>query len=109
MLEDIATDIGPSLRTVLLERLMNNPKIKIITGAEVKEISENSIALVKEEGRQAVQGIDTVVLAVGSTPRDEVVEEIRATGIPVHVIGDVKAPRKAIDAIHEAFETAYAL
>lgn len=109
MLEDIATDIGPSLRTVLLERLMNNPKIKIITGAEVKEICENSIVLVKEEGRQAVQGIDTVVLAVGSTPRDEVVEEIRATGIPVHVIGDVKAPRKAIDAIHEAFETAYAL
>ncbi len=109
LLKDVVIDIGPSLRTVLLERLMNNPRIKIITSAEVKEIGENSVVIVREKGRQAIQGIDTVVLAAGAVPRDEIVEEIKATGIPVHVIGDAEEPRKAIDAIHQAFETAYAL
>jgi NADPH-dependent 2,4-dienoyl-CoA reductase/sulfur reductase-like enzyme len=109
LLKDVVIDIGPSLRTVLLERLMNNPRIKIITGAEVKEIGENSVVVVREEGRQAIQGIDTVVLAAGATPRNEIVEDIKATGVAVHVIGDALEPRKAIDAIHQAFETAYAL
>ena len=70
---------------------------------------ENSVVVVRERGRQAIQGIDTVVLAAGATPRNEIVEDIKATGVAVHVIGDALEPRKAIDAIHQAFETAYAL
>jgi 2,4-dienoyl-CoA reductase-like NADH-dependent reductase (Old Yellow Enzyme family)/thioredoxin reductase len=106
---DIARDIGPSLRTALLERLMNNPKIKIITSAAVQRIDKDAVVIQREEGRQEIKGIDAVVLAAGSSPRNELVEDLKKTGIPVHVIGDALQARKAIDAIHQAFETAYAL
>jgi hypothetical protein len=44
---------------------------------------------------------DLVVLAVASTPADELYQEIQAAGIEVHRIGDCLAPRRAHSAVIE--------
>ena len=79
-LKDMAVTSGPPCG-LYCERLMNNPRIKIIT-ARGQGDGENSVVFVREEGRQAIQGIDTVVLAAEQC-QDEIVEEIKHRD-PVH-------------------------
>jgi len=43
---------------------------------------------------------------MGAKPVDDLSGKIQDKVAEVHVIGDAKAPRKAIDAIHEATEIA---
>lgn len=109
MLDEIAHDGSVSLRTALLERLMNNPKIKIVTGAKVEKITDDSLIVQKQQGREEIKGLDFMVLAAGARPNNKLVDEIKAAGFEVHVIGDALEPRKILDAVHQGFETAYGL
>ncbi len=47
-----------------------------------------------------------MVLAVGTTPVDELSERLRNMGFPVFVIGDAKEPRRATEAIYEGVKLA---
>ena len=44
---------------------------------------------------------DTVVLAVGSIPENKLVEELRDTVPEIHLVGDCKEPRSALEATNE--------
>ena len=49
-----------------------------------------------------VEDVDTVVLAMLRSPRDELYHELLARGVgPVHRIGDAVAPRTTSDATYE--------
>lgn len=108
-LPDVATDIGMSLRAKLLERLMNNPRVKIITNALVERIDERAVIINNLGTREEIRDLDSIVLAVGAEPNNDLAREIEATGADTIVIGDAEKPRKALDAIHQAFRTAYTL
>ena len=47
-----------------------------------------------------------VILAVGARPVDGLSEQVKNRVAEIYVIGDAKRPRRALDAIHEAFEIA---
>jgi len=46
-----------------------------------------------------------VVLATGVTPLDTIYHALQGRVPGLHLIGEAREPRKALDAIHEGFET----
>lgn len=56
-----------------------------------------------------VEGIQTVILALGHTPRDELSDAITALGIPLHMAGDCLAPRTAEEAVYEGLKAGWAI
>lgn len=56
-----------------------------------------------------VPGIDTLVLALGHSPLDELSEAIAALGIPVQMAGDCLAPRTAEEAVFEGLKAGWAV
>ncbi|AIS53025.1 NADH oxidase [Thermoanaerobacter kivui] len=108
MLDDIAIDVGSLVRTLLLNR-MAEKKIKVLTKSKVKEISGDKVTIETVNGNQELSGIDTIVIAVGSKPKNDLLKLIEKEGIPVYAIGDCVKARKFMDAIHEGFRYAYSL
>lgn len=49
---------------------------------------------------------DTVVIAIGSRPVNELAGELKEKVPELHVIGDALSPRKVTEAIREGFELA---
>ncbi|OYU20418.1 MAG: oxidoreductase [Rhodobacteraceae bacterium PARR1] len=56
-----------------------------------------------------VEGVQTVILALGHTPRDELSQVISAMGIPVRMAGDCLAPRTAEEAVFEGLKAGWAV
>jgi len=105
MLDLIATDVGMFTRPFLMDRL-TNWGVKQITGAQVKEITDDGVVVEKEGKKETVSGIDTVVLAMGIKSVNDLAEKLKGKTAEVYVIGDASQPRMAVDAISEGAEIA---
>jgi len=105
MLNDIALDVIPQTRMLLLPRLREKG-VKAVTSATVKEILEDGVAIARDGQEETLSGFDFMVLACGAKPVDTLSEEIQGKVSEVYVIGDAKQPRKALHAITEAAELA---
>ncbi len=97
MLEKMGQDIGGSTRWTILKSLAGNG-VKMLTTTKVTEITEKGVVLENGEVLEA----DTVVVAVGSTPNNELVDKLEGKVPEIYAIGDCVTPRKAMDAMHEA-------
>ena len=76
--------------------------VEILTGARAVEITEAGVTVEKDEGRHLLPA-DTVVIATGSTSRNELADELKDWAREIHVIGDAQRPRNALEAIREGF------
>ena len=101
MLPKIGPDLGMATRWVLLQEL-RRLGVKTITNARVVEIKPGEV-IYEVEGEKKSEPADSVVLALGSVPNQELVEELKKAEIEFEMVGDAKEPRKIIDAIHEGF------
>ena len=102
MLERIGQDIGISTRWAMIQDL-HRLGVRVITGAKAKEIQPDGVLIQRGEKEEKVP-CDTVILAVGSRALDEISQKIVGLVPEIHVIGDAKNPRKALDAIWEGYE-----
>ncbi len=102
MLERIGQDIGISTRWAMIQDL-HRLGVRVITGAKAKEIQLDGVLIQRGEKEEKVP-CDTVILAVGSRGLDEISQKIVGFVPEIHVIGDAKTPRKALDAIWEGYE-----
>lgn len=101
MLEKIGKDIGMTNRWVFLKEL-DILGVEVITGATVKAIADEGVAYEKD-GDTHTLNVDNVVLALGATPNEGIEEDLKKAGFNYEKIGDVKKPRKILDAVHEGF------
>ena len=99
----VAQDVGAATRYFLLQRLAQE-KASIITSALVKRFVKDGAILERNGKEETLSGFDTVVLAMGVAPVNELAEKVRGKTKEMYVIGDAKQPRKALDAIAEAAE-----
>jgi NAD(H)-dependent 7beta-hydroxy-3-oxo-delta4-cholenoic acid oxidoreductase len=96
----VAEDEVPGARMLLSQRLRNKG-VTILTGTTVKEITDDG-AVIEHNGEvQTISGMDHIVLACGARAVDNLSDKIRDTVPEVHVIGDAKQPRRALEAIRE--------
>lgn len=107
MLKRIGSDITPSYRWVVMSRL-REAGVRMETSARVQEIETGGVWMERGGNRELIPG-DTVVLAVGSRPSQDLAESLKNTGLELHVVGDCVEPRLIREALEEAFEVAVSL
>lgn len=100
MLPDVATDEEITRRVNLL-KLLDEKRVKVMTGAEVKEITENAVRVTKD-GKEMEILTDTVVLALGMISESSLADSLGKM-TEVKVVGDAVKPRNALEAIREGF------
>ena len=66
-------------------------------------IEENCLIVSRADVRNRITGLDSVVVAVGTAPREAGIPDLDRIGCPVRFIGDCRLPRKAFEAFHEGF------
>jgi len=105
MLEDVALDILPWTKEFLMERL-NGYRVNILTSAKVKEILDDGVVFTRNGKEESIRGVSSIILAMGAKSVSDLSEKIKGKVAEVHVIGDAKEPRKALEAIAEGAEIA---
>lgn len=99
-----ATNVGISTRWSLLKnlRLM---RVDIRTKTRIVEIGDGYIRVESEDGAEALPA-DTVIVATGAVPVDDLAKTVRSNRTDVLVIGDAKGIGKISHAIREGFDLA---
>jgi thioredoxin reductase len=74
---------------------------------EVREIKDGKVRVKKDSktGDEEVIFFDHLIVAHGYLPSDELYKKLKDR-IEIYCIGDCNAPRRSIDAIHEAVKIA---
>jgi 2,4-dienoyl-CoA reductase (NADPH2) len=103
-LDHLAANVGPSTRWSLLKSL-GLLGVDQRPGTRLVRIIEDSVIVEGKSGRESIPA-DTVIIAVGSRPVDNLSREIDPGMTEVITIGDAKEPRKIIDAVREGFDAA---
>lgn len=100
MKPSIGDDIGYTAKLAVLQGIEEN-NVKVETSTKVKEINEGVVTAVYD-GETKKYEADTIVLAVGSEPVRDLINELNGK-IRIWPVGDCIQPRKAIEAIHDAY------
>lgn len=100
MLPAVAEDEAPGARMLLRQRLRDKG-VTLITGATVEEITDDGAVIEKNGEEQTLSGMDHIVLACGARAVENLSDKVRDTVPEVHIIGDAKQPRRALEAIGE--------
>jgi NAD(H)-dependent 7beta-hydroxy-3-oxo-delta4-cholenoic acid oxidoreductase len=123
MLDAVGTEIAAEARTLLMEGLREKG-VEILTSTRVKEILPDGVRVVntvKEilpdwttvtkdgDEERTIGGLGKIVLAMGVQSVDDLSGSIGGSVAELHVIGDAKEPRKALEAIAEGAEVARAI
>ena len=103
MLERIAQDVGITTRWIDIMFLRKHG-VKILTKAKVTKIVEDGL-YVEKDGKEEFVKADSIVLATGSKPNKTLAEKLKQKfKEKVYMVGDCVEPRKALEAIREAFD-----
>jgi len=101
MLDEVGSDIGPSLRPAIVERL-KTAGVQIETKTKVVDVTEKGILGLRNDSSQFFSA-GTVVIAVGMKSERQVAEIVKGIMPEIHVIGDCVEPRKIREAITDGY------
>ncbi len=101
MLDDVALDVEARTRLLLLERL-DQLGVEIATGCKLRSIGRDHI-VAEAEGHECAIPADTVVLAIGRMPENELASRLKAGGLKFHTVGDCAGSKNIKEAIHQGF------
>jgi len=113
MRRKIGGGFGISTRWVILQEL-KDARVKEITEVKVKEIinnhsengGKNRGVVYEKDGQEHFIKADTVIVAVGYSPNNELQKQLEGKFSEIYFIGDCVKVRTALEAIHEGFEVA---
>lgn len=105
LLGEIARDMEPLTRKMTLTRLQRLP-VEILTETVVEHFRESRATVRQPDGVSELGPFDSVVVAVGTAPNDELVEPLRGAGLEVHVVGDASEQRQIMGAVASAWRVA---
>jgi 2,4-dienoyl-CoA reductase-like NADH-dependent reductase (Old Yellow Enzyme family)/thioredoxin reductase len=101
MLDDVAGDVEPRTRLLLLERL-NRLDVEITTGCRLLSINAG-YAVVDLRGHEEKISADSIVLALGAKPNDELALSLQGGDWEFYAIGDCRTPGDIKDAVHQGY------
>ena len=104
MLRRVGADMGGTVRWHLMNRT-KNLNIKTFVSTQIKEIRPKGVVVVSRNGLEETwDGFDTIVLACGVRPKDELSKRVQGKANEIHVIGDAAKARRGIEAIRSGSE-----
>jgi 2,4-dienoyl-CoA reductase (NADPH2) len=104
MLPRLGSDIGLTTRWVIMQRLQQ-AGIATEAGARVIEIGDNGVKAERDGSIESFEA-DSVVLAAGLTPENELAQRLKGKIAEVHCIGDCAEVQKIANAIEAGFRIA---
>lgn len=99
MREDVAMDLYMTVRADLLARVKNEG-IEVHKNTKVSRIEGNTVFAEKDGQEVVFEDFDNIVFAVGSKAH-KIFDDVESLADEVHIIGDAKTPRSALEAIYE--------
>jgi 2,4-dienoyl-CoA reductase-like NADH-dependent reductase (Old Yellow Enzyme family) len=99
MLEDVASDIEPRTRLLLLQRLKQR-HVEITTCCRLLSVHEDHV-IADMKGREISLPARSIVLALGSRPHDPPWQRLPEGPWEVYRIGDLCGPGSIKDAVHQ--------
>jgi pyruvate/2-oxoglutarate dehydrogenase complex dihydrolipoamide dehydrogenase (E3) component len=105
MLEGIALDLVAHLQYFLNKRLKEKG-VQILTSTKAIRFEKGGLWVEDPQGTRKLEGFDSIVLALGSTPNDEIVKSLKGKVPEIYVIGDASKPREVMEALLEGEEVA---
>ncbi len=102
MLDEVASDMDVISRSVLLKEL-GNRNVSIVTGTKLVEVTEGGIIAEESDGNRKSFESDSVVVALGTVPVNELRQEIEDLVPEVVLCGSARKYGKIIDAINDGF------
>ncbi len=94
----------------MLHKRLRTAGVKFLFNSRVTEIGEESILLQREpDKQQELKPVHQVIVATGSTGRNRLEDFLKQGGIPYHLIGDARKPRRIIEAVEEGAQAAWQL
>lgn len=84
-------------RDYLMQRLALKP-VDVYTGARVTSITEDSIFFEKGGEKYTINGVDMIIVAVGTQSENSLAEKLKDIGVSLQVIGDAAQVGKIVDA-----------
>ena len=106
MAKDVGKDIGISTRWGVKKHI-KQLGIACLTETQVVAVTEAGVRIRTHEGEVKPIMADTIVLAIGSRPKDNLSQELAGKIPEVHVIGDAVSPGKIMNCINNAVELSY--
>ena len=100
MLDEVASDMEPLTRNLLMSRLRAHG-VNAITGVKIDEITGEGIVGIDGKRQKRIMEADTVVVALGAKAENKLAEDLKGEGWELYCIGDCLEPRKITDAIYE--------
>ena len=98
MLPELAGDLLVVPREALMRRL-GDSRITVLSCATIVEFTKNGVIIERGGRREAVEDMDTVVLALGVISVNDLADSAAKTITEVHIVGDAQQPGKAMEAI----------
>ncbi len=89
---------------MMLMDLIKYHNIDVKTGACVKEITEDSVKITDQNGKEVILQADTIICAVGYQPERELYNKMRDRFQCVSLIGDASKVRNIHNAIWDGYE-----
>jgi pyruvate/2-oxoglutarate dehydrogenase complex dihydrolipoamide dehydrogenase (E3) component len=105
MQEGIALDLPPHSRIFLEERL-EEKEVEVLTLTRVVRLDPEGLWVEGPQGKRVLREFDSIVVAMGTVPNDEMVAGIREKIPATYVVGDAAKPREIMEALAEAEEVA---
>jgi len=102
MLPEIAADINSRSRPFLLKDLAEH-NVKMYLNSTVKEILADGLRIERDGRQEEIGPFDTVILAVGVEPCNDLRSKLEGKIVRLITIGDALSPRKALEAIREGY------
>jgi len=100
MMGGLALDLENRSRVALLQ-LLKERRVDTFTDWKMEAIGDRAALLSDGKGNKKEIPADSVILALGLTPNQELLEPLTSNFPEVRVIGDCLEPRKIYQAIHE--------
>lgn len=98
MLNNIVSDDFTPVRDSLMVRLKEKA-VRIYANTKIIGITEDNIICDCDGGKLSLDGVDTVILAIGTSSYNPLSAELDKMGIPYKIIGDAKKVGKIFEAV----------
>lgn len=105
MREGIALDLVSHLQYFLNQRLREKG-VHILISTKAIRFEKDGLWVEDPQGKRKLEGFDSIVIALGSIPNNELFEELKGEVSEVYIVGDANKPREVMEALLEGEETA---
>jgi 2,4-dienoyl-CoA reductase (NADPH2) len=105
MLNRVGSDINRMARWPLMRRLKSR-EVRIETSVKVKEITDRGVRYADRDGTVEFFEANSIILAVGLRPNNELAERLQGKVVELHSIGDCVEVRQILEAIDDGFSVA---